>query len=257
MYKVRFVLLFMLVIVTILQACSKADVEQETPIAIPLFEETQTITVFNRDKTLVMEHKDPEVINKLLQGMKEAMPSYIGDPEQSGNLYEIVLTSGNESRTFSVNDLSGTNVTDVSAKLYAKLPGQEHAVAWSLSKAWIQLLLNPDIEDAEPELHVTIDEDSDSAIMTANREIERQSLEDAIESTLYVGMNNVDDSPEYTISWTDNRRVVIRFPDLPEGGTVEFIPEGAKSTEGEVFQVVSQQGSRVVVIHGAGFVWSI
>lgn len=255
MNKGRLGLLFLLVAVAILQACSKADVVQEIPDTIPLPEEVQSIAVFSRDDAFFMEHKDPEIINKLLQGMKAANPSHIGDPEQSGNLYEIVLTSGSESRTFTVNDLSGTNAPDVSAKLYAKLTGQDYAAAWSLPAEWIQLLLNSDTVIAKPELHVMIDEDSDSVMMTANRGMDRQSLEDAIASTLYVGINNVDDYPEYTISWTDDRRVVIRFPDLPEGKKVEFMPEGAKSADGEVFRVVSQQGSRAVAIHG-GLAWS-
>jgi hypothetical protein len=187
--------------------------------------------------------------------MKDAQPSFIEDPEQSGDRYKLVLTGNDESRTFTVNDLSGTSALDVSVKLYATLLNDERAKAWSLNTAWIQLLLNPLVNEEEPELLVTLDEDNDSVTLVANRDIHQQSVSEAIQSTLSIRSNNSNIPAEYTMSVTDSRRMVIRFPDLPQGAMAEFILEGTESENGVPFHILSPQDSRVIVIR-QGIAWS-
>jgi len=260
MKRIRFGVLFLLAIVMILQACSKHKAIEETPVSspmvdIPLIKDTQTITVFDPDGKLIAEHREPDVINELLQGMKEARPSYIGDPEQSGDLYQLVLAGNDKSRTFSVNDLRKTNALDVSVKLYATISDEEQAKAWSLNTSWIQRLLDAQVNDEEPELLVTLDEDNDSATLVANRDIDQQSLREAIESTLIVRSSDDDASAEFTMNWTDSRRVVLRFPDLPQGATVEFRMEGTETHDGEPFQIRSPQDGKVLTLR-QGSAWS-
>lgn len=239
---------------TLLLGCSNKKTDDNKPQLIPLFDDVQLVSVLTRDDTIIIEHQKPSIISKLLQGMKEAQPSYIGDPEQSGNFYKLVLTGSGESQTFSVNDLRDTNA-NLSAKLYAELPGNEHAVAWSLPTAWIQLLLDSKINEEEPRLLFTIDEDSDSVTLVANRDMNQPTLKEAIVSNLSVRSD--DDRPllEYKLDWTDARRAVIRFPNLPQGSLVEFTLDGTETTAGEIFQIYTPQGNRMIAVH-EGPAWS-
>ncbi|PWW05098.1 hypothetical protein DFQ01_10581 [Paenibacillus cellulosilyticus] len=252
------ILIVLVFLVAILQACSKqeaADVVTEVPIGIPLPVDVQSILILNPDGTSYNEHRDAAVIGELLQGMKEAKSSYVGDPEQSGALYKIILTGSGEKRIFSINDLSNTSAADVSVKLYEEAPDGGTAKAWSLPTAWIQLLLRGSVDDAGPGMLATVDEDNDSVTVVANREMDEQSIKDAIEATLMVAADQANTTVDYAISVTDPRRIVIRFPDLPQRAVVQFNLAGAKTKDGRQFLTHSSDGNNAVTIR-QGVAWS-
>lgn len=256
MKRIRYMMLFLVAIVAILQACSENKIVDDTSDVIPIIKQAELITVLDLDGNIVVEHREPDVINKLLQGMKDAQPSYIGDPEQSGDQYELVISGGDESRTFSLNDLRVTNTLDASVKVYAALSNEERAKAWKLKTAWIELLLNPKVSEEEARLIVTVDDEvSDSVILVANRDIDQQSIKDSIQSTLSVRTNATDTPTDYMMHVTDSRRIVIRFSNLPEGAKAEFNLDRIKTKEGEQFHIVYPYDSSLIVIH-QGVAWS-
>ncbi|TVX96674.1 hypothetical protein [Cohnella terricola] len=255
MKRIRYGILLLLAAVTILQGCSRGKMDENAPVGIPLIKDVQSIAVLDRDGNIVAEHRELDVIDQLLQGMKVARLSYIGDPEESGDLYEIMITGNGESRTFSINDLRGTDTLGVSVKLYATLPNEQSARAWSLKTAWMQLLLDPAVNEDEPELFVTLNETSDSVILVANRDIDQQSLEGAIQSTLNIRSKTTGGTTNYTLNWTDSRRVVIRFLELPQGATAELMLEGVAAEDGERFHIHAPHDGKVIAIH-QGPAWS-
>jgi len=253
--RIRYGILLLLAAVTIIQACSKGKMDENAPVGIPLSKDIQSIAVLDFDGNLVAEHREPDEINELLQGMKKARRSFIGDPEQSGDLYEIVISGNGKSRTFSVNDLRTTNTLGASVKLYATLPSEKSARAWALNTDWMQLLLNPKANEEEPALFVTPDEDSDSVILVANRDIDQQSLREAIQTSLSIRADNADAIADYTLNWSDLRRVVVRFPSLPQGSQVVFTPEGVKTGDGAHFRIhPPEKGGGIVIRQGPA--WS-
>ncbi|RJX37580.1 hypothetical protein D3P09_21625 [Paenibacillus pinisoli] len=246
----------LLLFILILQACTKPETERDDkPVAISLPANIETITVFDEHRNLVAEHTASNEIEVLLESLMNAKPSYIGDPEYSGARYTLELASPKNKLVLELNDLTATASTDVSAKVYLTLPGEERARAWSLTSEWTQLLLDPAGEQAEPVIKLTLDEVNDSVTLAANRAIDKSSLEEALHSTIFIQPPVGDASSVYKLNWTDPRRVVIIFPHLPEGSAAEFKLEGIMTMAGEDFQVHSPSESMLIKIH-QGIAWS-
>ncbi|WP_020618238.1 hypothetical protein [Paenibacillus daejeonensis] len=252
----RFTLIILCVIFgVLLQACTTEEplpVEDDA-IEMPTAEDIQSIAVFDRDHTLVIEHQEPEVIRSLLQGMQEAQPAVIDDPEPSGELYELVLSGEGISFTLTLNDFSHTNAPDVTAKVYGTLPGEDQPWVGSLPSAWVQFLLYPSIADDEPVLRVTVDEDSDNVILTANRDMDRDIVADVFVTALRAG-TEAGETPPAVMTWTDDRRAVVSFPELTEGQTIRFMMDNVTAAEGETLRVIAKPDG-YITIHG-GRAWS-
>jgi len=249
-------ILLLLIVVAILSACSpiKPQKANNDRVPIPLPEDVVSMAVLDRDGGMLREHREGVVLQRLLQGIKNARPSYIGDPEESGEGYELVVRGVKQNRTFAIQDMGKTNGWGVSVKLYASLPGEESGRAWGLSMEWIQLLLDPSAEKAEPELNVTVDEDSDRVILSANRDIDQQSVRDAVQASLLLRSDAASFAkPDYKMP--DLRRIVVLFPDLPEGAEIQLLLNEVKSMDGERFSVHSSQDDGQVTIR-QGRAWS-
>lgn len=257
MRRLRLGIIIFLTMTTMLQGCTERKGADDPAVNVPALEDVQSMVVRDRDGNFVAEHREPEVLQQLLQGMKEARPSYIEDPEPSGMLYELAITGKKESRTFSVNDLSRTNALQTSVKLYASSADEDNARAWELDTAWVQRLLQPDGSEDEPLLEAIVDEDSDRVIVIANRDIQRRSLAEAVASNLSVKARQADLSVQYELRWTDERRVVVLFSDLAPQARVEFILGRVRTGEGEFFRVQTShnQNSELVVVQ-QGSAWS-
>ena len=257
MKKNRFTLIILCVIFgVLLQACTTEELlpVEDDAIEMPTVEDIQLIAVFDRDHTLVIEHQEPEVIRSLLQGMREAQPAVIDDPEPSGERYELVLSGEGTSFTFTLNDLSHTNAPDVTDKVYGTLPGEDQQWVGSLPSAWVQLLLYPSLVDDEPVLVVTVDEDSDNVILTANRDVNRDLLADDFVAALRAGTEAGETLPAVVMTWTDDRRAVVTFPDLEEGQTIRFTMDNVTSAEGETMRVISKPDGYITLRGGRA--WS-
>ncbi|MFB9273750.1 hypothetical protein [Cohnella cellulosilytica] len=238
----------------ILSACSLGGAGDGKRDRVPLPENVVSMAVLDREGVVLREHLEGDILRRLLQGMKSAPSSYIGDPEQSGEPYGLVVRGAKQTRTFDIQDMGRTNSLDVSAKLYAALPGEERGRAWELSTEWMQLLLDPAAEKAEAELFATVEEDSDSVILTANRDIDAESVREAIQGSLLIRSDAASSAkPEYKL--TDSRRIVVRFPDLPKGTQIQLRLDEVKSKEGERFSVRSSQGDGKVTVR-QGRAWS-
>lgn len=246
----------LLLFIFILQACTEPEVERDDkPVTIPLPSNIETINVFDEHNNLVAEHTSSDTIEVLLESLMNAKPSYIGDPEYSGTRYTVEVASPKNKLVLELNDLTATASTDVSAKVYLTLSGEERARAWSLTSEWTQLLLNSAGEVTEPVIALTLDEDNDSVTLVANRAIDKSSLLEALQSTVVIHPPTGDASSVYRLNWTDSRRVVIIFSHLPAGSAAEFKLEGILTKDGEEFQVHSPLESKLIVIH-QGIAWS-
>ncbi|RJE90341.1 hypothetical protein D3P07_09070 [Paenibacillus sp. 1011MAR3C5] len=252
-YGVVFLMFFL-----ILQACSaKAEVEQNNqPVPIPLPANIGSITVFEQHHNqIVVEHTASDTIEVLIEGLKQAKPSDISDPEYSGTPYRVELTGPKKKLVLELNDLTATASTDVSAKVYLILPGEERTRAWSLPSEWIQSLLRSEAEQAEPVIQLTLDEVNDSVTLAANRAIDKTSLEEALRTFMVIYPSAGDAASVYRLNWTDPRRVVIAFPYLPEGSVAEFKLDGVLTREGQSFQINSPLEGKLITIH-QGLAWS-
>jgi len=246
----------LLLFIFILQACTEPEVERDDkPVTIPLPANIETINVLDEHRNLVAEHTSSDTIEVLLESLMNAKPSYIGDPEYSGTRYTVELASPKNKLVLELNDLTATASTDVSAKVYLILSGEERARAWSLTSEGTQLLLNPAGEHTEPVIALTLDEDNDSVTLVANRGIDKPSLLESLQSTIFIHPPTGDATSVYKLNWTDPRRVVIGFPHLPEGSAAEFKLQGILTKDGEEFQVHSPLESKLITIH-QGIAWS-
>ncbi|WP_127534348.1 TolB-like translocation protein [Paenibacillus kobensis] len=111
------------------------------------------------------------------------------------------------------------------------------------------------IDGEEPVLLITLDEDKDVAMLTANRDIDQQSVEKAVQSTFWVTRKDKAVKAEYIIDSIDSRRMDIRFPNLPQGAMVQSKVEGAKAMDGAPFRVQSPQDGLVITMW-QGIAWS-
>ncbi|MBD3921976.1 hypothetical protein H8B09_24655 [Paenibacillus sp. PR3] len=263
----------MIILTLVLQACSEVTtVDDKTPditdkqesvthnnlpTNMPLSDNTELVELQDESGAKVLvEHKDPEVIQQLLQGMRDAQPSYIGDPEPKGTLYRITLVSGEEKLTYAINDLSRTNALTESIKLYDMPRNGEGTKAWLVPTAWFQLLMDARTNHNEPEIAAIPDEDSDRVILIANRDIDQQSVEASIASTLMVNSGQDNPQVKFTIQATDPRRMVVQFPDPPQGVVVRFKVEGAKSVDGHQFRARLQEDGELLITIHLGLAWS-
>ena len=248
----------LLVVMTILSACSsgrseEAKSNERRPIPIP--EDVVSIAVLDGEGSVLREHLEVEVLQRLLQGIKSARPSYIGDPEQSGESYELAVRGAKQTRTFAIQDMSKTNGWDVSVKLYVSFPDEERGQAWELNTEWIQLLLDPAVEKAKPELIATVDEDSDRVILTANRDIDLQSVRDAVQASLLLRSDAASSAAKPDYKMTDLRRIVVLFPDLPEEAEIQLQLNEVKGMDGDRFAVRSSQNDGKITVR-QGRAWS-
>lgn len=252
------ILIVLVFLMTIMQACIKqetTDLKIDSSAIVSLPADVQSMTLLGADGSMYAEQRDAVVMDQLLQGMKEAKPSYVGDPEPSGIQYKLVLQGSRETRTFSINDLRSTSATDVSIKLYEEASDGGSARAWSLPTAWIQLLMQSSTDDNGPDMIAHPDEDSDSVTIIANRDINQQSVKQQIEDSLMVTTDEPGTAVEYTVSAVDARRMVIHFPNLPQKAVVQFNLEGAKTDDGQTFVARYYDGGDVITIR-QGLAWS-
>jgi len=81
---------------------------------------------------------------ELLGQLAQATPSYFGDPEPLGRLYEVRMTDEEgEVRMFELNDLRGTG-SRIAGKMYPVHPGRDEV--WALPPALIGRL----VDSAQP-----------------------------------------------------------------------------------------------------------
>ncbi|OUS69076.1 hypothetical protein B1748_32140 [Paenibacillus sp. MY03] len=250
--RIFFVLILSMIIV---QACSKNGEIDKNTASLDLPSEIQVVKVINEESGVVTEHRDLGGIEAIVAGLEEAELSYIGDPEQSGILYKLELVGSDRSLMLSLNDLRQTNGSAPSGKVYAEGTNESGAQAWALTSELIQRILQGDRDDSEPELTVTIDEDSDTVLLIGNRDMDRESVELAIQSTIYDASSLGTLDYRYGVEWTDNRRAVVRFTELPPESAVGFMLEGTMTSEGKPVKAVLPYEGRAVIVH-AGKAWS-
>lgn len=267
------VFMIMIILTLVMQGCSGTETaddkttditdKQESvtanniPSNMALLDNIERIELQDESGTRVlMEHRNPEIIRQLLQGMREAQPSYIGDPEPSGKLYRVTLTSGQEKLAYTINDLSRTNALTESIKLYDRPSNGEGTKAWLVPTAWFQLLMDAQTNEAEPEIAAIPDEVSDRVILIANRDIDKQTVEESIRSTMLVSSEQGSPQVNFTIQATDPHRMVVQFPELPQGTMVQFKMEGAKSVDGRQLIARPQEDGSMMVTIWQGLAWS-
>ncbi|KAE9084354.1 hypothetical protein PF010_g20863 [Phytophthora fragariae] len=216
---------------------------------LPIIDPDQIIAVVlkNPDQSLAVERTDAQEIASILQGLKVAKPSYIDDPEPSGShQYILQIKSKKTVQTFTVNDLRDTDTLDAGVKLYGS--GADGVKAWSLTSAWLRQLLGDSGTEDGPHLYVTLHEDSGSAVIQANQDMNRESVAKAIETTLSYSAGG-EALPSYQLYWSDSQRFVVRFANLAKGTSVRFLLDGATTASGQSFAGKSEPLRNQVIVN--------
>ncbi|MBP1993760.1 hypothetical protein [Paenibacillus eucommiae] len=243
-----------LIFVILLSAAGCKDTEQgvENPNpdnAFPVMEHVQSVKVMNNNGSeVIFELNEEEDIVALLQGLQDAVPSYIDDPEPNGRLYKVEMKNELTTQTYTVNDLRETDSLDFSVKIYTE-SSEGQGQAWELSSAWIRLLLGYTSAIVEPLLYVSTNEDSSSVIVQSTLSLDRGSVEKAIKDTLITSVAVSGGQPQYHIYWSDSQRFVVRFPNLEEGTSVHFRLDGVLSETGVSFASESQPIRNLAVLN--------
>lgn len=111
-------------------------------------------------------------------------------------------------------------------------------------------------ETDEPTLMVTIHEDIDSVILAANRDMDRESVELAIQTTIHDPVLGAPTNYYYGVEWSNDRLALVRFKELRPESAIGFMLDDAKTTEGKPLAVVlPEEGQRVITVY-AGAPWS-
>lgn len=232
---------------------------------VPVMEQVRSVAVTDADTgNALSSTTDSEAIDRLLQGLREAEPASVGDPEPRGKQYKVVFAGSEGTLTVRVNDLRDTDSLLESAKVYH--PGPDEAAsgtegttgtgepvrAWNVPSAWVRLLLGHIEEAAEPLLYVSAVERSASVVVQANRRVTTASVVSSIADTIaFSGLPEGAEPPRYRIHWSDPQRFVVRFDGgLPEGAAVRFRLDGAMSAEGESFAGADMPHRNVALLRG-------
>ncbi|MGG1634176.1 hypothetical protein [Paenibacillus sp. NRS-1760] len=219
---------------------------------LPILDQIQSVTVtsingLSEGLSLLEQQAD---IALLLQGLMDAHPSYIDDPEPSGLMYEVEMKSDKQAQTYTVNDLRTTDSLDTGVKIYTKdNDGQSHA--WTLPSEWIRLLLGINAVDLEePILSISANEDSSSVIVLSNRNMKRETVRDAIANTLAFSGMAANEQPKYDIYWSDSQRFVVRFTNLTAKSAVQFQLDAVQAETGESFVNKTQKNRNHATLKG-------
>ncbi|HZG78262.1 MAG TPA: hypothetical protein VEZ72_20585, partial [Paenibacillus sp.] len=220
---------------------SRVSVEQEQS-SIPVPTGVLSIEVFEGvdGEASSIRIDDGATVDRLTAGLREgAKPSYIDDPEPSGQLYRVDMRGVDAAGTpytftFTLNDMTGTDALQDAVKLY--LAREDGATAaWTVPSGWALELLGR-AAYGERRLRIAAIPHSGSVAVQANRRIRTASAPAAIEETLqFAGLEPDEQAPEYKIHWSDPQRFVVRFEPLPDGTAVRFRLDGLATAEGETF----------------------
>lgn len=108
----------------------------------------------------------------------------------------------------------------------------------------------------EPTLSVKIDEERDIVALTANRDLDRASVELAIQTTIHDPVLGTSTGYRYGVEWSDDRHALVRFTELRKESAIGFMLDDARTKEGKSLAVVlPEEGRRVVTVY-AGAPWS-
>ncbi|TLS48537.1 hypothetical protein FE782_29945 [Paenibacillus antri] len=232
--------------------------EERSPFPAP--SEINSIRVANEaDGALIAAIDNAFIAGRLAEGLREAKPSYIDDPEPFGRTYRVDLNGKDKAGqpftyTFTLNDMTETDALRDAGKVY--ITGEDGTTkAWTVPSGWIRALFGYDAA-ADPLLYITTVDASASVVVQANRRIRTASATAAVADTLQVaGLKPGAKAPGYRIHWSDPQRFVVRFDALPEGVSVRFRLDGLASADGETFAVAEQPERNAAVLSGAD-AWS-
>lgn len=218
---------------------------------IPVIDNVQYIKISKHDESVHLSHFDQEVLDAILQGLiVDAKPSFIDDPEHVGEMYSMEVVSDTASITYKVNDLRYTDAQDSSVKLYATIEDNQ-SLAWELPSAWMRMLLKENPTGAtEPLLHVSINENSNSVIVLANRDMKRNSVYQAIKDTVTFTGKQEERKLDYSVHITDPQRFVVRFNTLEEKEAVYFRLDAVQTLSGESFAGDRPSYRNQVILYG-------
>lgn len=108
----------------------------------------------------------------------------------------------------------------------------------------------------EPTLMVTIHEDIDVVVLASNRDMNRESVELAIQTTIHDPALGATAGYRYGVEWSDDRHALVRFTELRQESAIGFMLDDARTTEGEPLAIVlPEEGPRVITVY-AGAPWS-
>ncbi len=110
-------------------------------------------------------------------------------------------------------------------------------------------------ETDEPTLMVTIHEDVDVVVLAANRDLDRASVELAIQTTIHDPALGVPTGYRYGVEWNDDRHALVRFTELRPESSIGFMLDEARTTEGEPLAILLPKEGRAVAVY-AGAPWS-
>ncbi|MHA6482504.1 hypothetical protein ACX1C1_11460 [Paenibacillus sp. strain BS8-2] len=114
----------------------------------------------------------------------------------------------------------------------------------------------PTIEVGEPTITVKIDEERDTVSLTANRDLERASIELSIQTTIHDVRAGGALDYLYAVEWSDDRHATVRFKELPPEASVGFMLDDARTKDGKTLAItLPEEGRRVITVH-AGEPWS-
>ncbi|WP_309122416.1 hypothetical protein [Paenibacillus sp.] len=235
---------------------SEGASDAEERASFPEPSEIRSIRVANEaDGAIVIQIDNAFIAGRLVEGLREAKPSYIDDPEPLGRRYEVDLNGEDAAGqpftyTFTLNDMTETDALRDAGKVYFTLEDGT-TEAWTVPSGWIRALFGYDAA-VDPLLYIATADASASVIVQANRRIRTASAPAAVADTLQVaGLKPGEKPPGYKIHWSDPQRFVIRFDALPEGASVGLRLDGLTSAEGETFAVAEQPERNAAVLRSA------
>ncbi|RXZ78973.1 hypothetical protein EBB07_24885 [Paenibacillaceae bacterium] len=226
------------VFVLLLSACQNDN----TPPAVldsgvfPVMEDIKSITIHDwGTDTVIRTITDQHELDTLAQGLQRAPASSIDDPEPSGQLFKIALSNDSDTAIYQVNDLRLTTDHIVSGKIY--LPGTEgQGKAWKVTTQWIRQLLGQEeqTQTAEPLLYTTFSDITNSVVVQANRDMDKDSVTKTLERTLVVAGMPLEEL-DYTLYWVDDQRFVVEFANMKDDTSIHFRLDDIMSKSGEPF----------------------
>ncbi|WP_123041702.1 hypothetical protein [Cohnella candidum] len=190
---------------------------------------------------------DPERIRKILDGLAAAPRSHFDDPEFMGTMYVIEIKRGDHANRFFLNDLRGTG-SYLGGKIYPENPDRDEV--WSLPADLVGLIagsVTP--ESQEPPLLYLSTSLTDSYVdVSANREVDRSTVEAALKRTLLQSGPATDTPASYEVRWIDDRHFRISFSGLVPARSLRFSLDEAASASGESFRSADDSPRNVGVL---------